>query len=70
MKKFNLYELKDVTGSRYAGKVIPTPELMHDKSRGMRLIRPNVTITPEMAARIAENVRRIARHVLSPELED
>ncbi len=59
--------LSDITASRYTGRIIRVPERRYTRKRGEHFVHVDVKITPEMAQRIAESVRRIAGCVLSRE---
>lgn len=64
--KRKLVPLADITAARYAGRVVRVPERRYSKERGEHFVDCNVKITPIMAARIAESVRRISEHLRSP----
>ncbi len=68
MSNERLLKLAHTNASQYRGRILKTPERRYDKTRGEYWTKIDVMINDEMAARIAENVRRIARHILSNEL--
>lgn len=66
MKKRKRVMLTDITAERYTGRIVRVQERRYSKQRGEHFVNVDVEITPVMASRIAESVRRINEFLRSP----